>query len=142
MATRTYDPKNVVLSFAGTPIQGYGPDTFIEAERDADGYTDVAGTSGEVARAKSNDHRGSIKLTLLMTSPYVDKLSTLALADEQTGSGVAPVELKELNGTTLVSGTDGWIKKFPAVKRAKEVETVEFEIRVGEMKVFVGGMLS
>src|SRR4029077_4459958 len=69
-------------------------------------------------------------------------LSNLALADEQTGAGVAPVELKELNGTTLIAGTDAWIKKFPAMKRSKEVDTVEFEIRVGEMKVFIGGMLN
>jgi hypothetical protein len=142
MATRTYDPKNVLLSFANNAIQGYGPDSFIEAERESDGFTDKAGNTGEVARARSADHRGTVKVTLMQTSPYCDILSNLALADEQGLSSPMPLRLEELNGTTLLEGADAWIVKFPTVKRAKEVEVVEFTIRVGELKVFVGGMLS
>lgn len=66
---QSYDPKSVAVIFNGTPLVGYGPNTFIELERNAPVITNVVGIAGEIAPIKTTDQSGTIRVTLQQNSP-------------------------------------------------------------------------
>jgi hypothetical protein len=140
MSTKTYDPKKIHFSFAGSILTGYAPDTFLEVERDEDAYTKQVGATGEVVRSRNNNRGGKITLTLMADSASNDILSAIAAADEVGNAGVAPVLGEDANGTTLFSGANAWIQKMPKVERGKEAGTVQWAFDVAELKIFAGGL--
>lgn len=135
----TYDPKQVSMIVGGKIMAGFADGTYIEAERDEDSFMKKIGVDGEVSRAKNNNRGGKITITLMQTSPSNDDLSAFQQADEQTGQGVVPVILKDGSGRTLITSTAAWVKKPAKVNLAKEVETRQWILDVGEFIVFVGG---
>jgi len=140
MTVRTYDPKNVVLTVGGAPISGYADGTFITVSRQNDSFVSVSGADGETARAKQNDKRGDLTLTLLQTSLSNDILSGIAVLDETSNAGVVPVILKDLSGATTYFSGSGWIKKPADSEFAKEVGNREWALELADMEVFIGGV--
>lgn len=141
MTTRTYDPALVNISFNGLPLGGFAPDTFLQVERNEDGFTLMVGAGGEAARSQSRNRSGRVTLTLLSTSQTNDILSAIANADELTGSGVGVLFIKEFNGTTLVLAESAWIMKQPTIERGAEVTTVEWVFECEELTMFAGGLI-
>lgn len=142
MATRTYNPLNIIGTFKGHHIRGYGPDTFVIAERQEDAFSDIVGCDGEVTRVQSNDKRGTVTWTLMPESDSNDALSAFAVLDEESGAGKGELILKDTNGTTLFHSSDAWIVKFPRFERGKEPGPCEWVIRCAKLETFIGGSLS
>ena len=142
MPVKTYDPKGVVATVGGIPISGYADGTFINISRQNDAYSSVAGADGEVSRAKSNDKRGELTLTLLQTSLSNDVLSGIAQLDERSNSGVVPIMVKDISGLTTFFSGSGWIRKVPDSEFGKEISNREWAFELAEMDVFVGGVFS
>jgi len=140
MPVKTYDPKGVVVTVGGIPISGYADGTFINISRQNDAYSSVAGADGEVSRAKSNDKRGELVLTLLQTSLSNDVLSGIAQLDERSNSGVVPIMVKDMSGLTTFFSGSGWIRKVPDSEFGKEISNREWAFELAEMDVFVGGV--
>lgn len=136
---RTYDPALVVATWLGIPISGYADGTFIECERQTDTYSSQAGSGGEVARVRSRDRRGTITFTLMQSSPVNDLLSAALKSDELLGNGVGPFMCKDLNGTTLVMGSNAWGKKPPKVEFGKELGTRVWTLECEVLNETVGG---
>lgn len=139
MAVKSYDPKKVSLVIGPHAASGYMKGTFIELEFDSDAFTKVVGSDGEVARSKSNDYAGALKLTLMQTSDTNDYLSSLAILDRASGTGVVPVLLRDALGRTLASSTAGWVKKIPKIGFGQEIEAREWVLDLAQLDVFVGG---
>ncbi len=136
----TYDPAQVVVTFLGNILTGFGPDTFLTVERESDAFSDEVGADGEVARARSRDRRGTVTLTLLQSSLSNDVLSAAAAADELGGLGVGPLLIKDLTGATLVAAESAWVRKIANVEYGKEITAREWMIRCADMTVLVGGI--
>jgi len=141
MPVKSYDPKEVVVTIGGVPMQGFADGTFVTINRISDAFTSVAGADGEIARAKSNDKRGELTLTLMQTSLSNDVLSGIAVIDENTNGGVVPVIVKDLSGTTTYFSGTGWIRKVPDSEFGKEISNREWVLELADMDVFVGGVL-
>jgi hypothetical protein len=141
MSVKTYDPKQGVLTVGGFPISGFADGTYIMATRQQDGFVSSAGADGEIARAKSNDKRTDLTITLMQTSLSNDVLSGIAQYDERTGKGVVPVAYKDLSGTTTIFSGSGWVRKLPDVERSKEISNVEWVMELADSDIFVGGTL-
>lgn len=140
--TRTYDPALHLASFAGIPFgTSFGKDAFIKASRNEDGFTLAVGVAGEAARAKNNNHSGTVEVTVMANSQICDALSAIVAADEVAGTGVAPFFLKELNGTSVLFAQDAWVKKLPDMERGKEAGEVTFVFECRDLKIFNGGLL-
>ncbi len=137
---RTYDPNKVVCTFKGNIITGYGKDSRIEAERNNDLVTVVVGCDGEFARSISRDKSGTIKITLLASSPTNDILSAALALDELTGAGAGELLIEDKNGTSLAHAQVAWVKKMVALKKGKEVEENEWTLETGNLDTFVGGL--
>jgi len=141
MATKDYDPKQVVLSLGGVAVEGYADGTFITAQRNNQTFNLVSGASGETVRAKSNDKTGTLEITLLQSSATNDWLSGKMLADEgPTNAGKFSVAMIDKNGTTVVSAVEGWVQQPPAVEYGKELGERTWTIECGELLFLVGGI--
>lgn len=138
---KTYDPKNIIVTFDGILLTGFADGTFLTAERNTDAYTLVIGAGGEGARARSRDKSGIVTLTLIATALGNDLLSAVAAADELGAAGVGPLLVKDLFGTTLIAAQNGWIKKVPKVEFGKEVGSREWVIECEQLEIFAGGAL-
>lgn len=139
MATHSFDPKDVIITVGGFPIGGFADGEFFSFERNNDAYAMTVGADGDTTRVKSNDRSGACTLTLDQTSNSNAVLSGFATADELSNSGIVPVLVKEINGTTTLFSGNGWVQKLPVVSYGKETTTRVWVIAMAETQVFVGG---
>lgn len=139
MGVNTYDPGKIIVSVAGITLSGYAKDSMVEADREADTFSKETGITGEVARVRSRNKSGEIKISLMQTSTTNDMLSMIHAVDEATGAGIVPIGITDLGGgTTLVSG-EAWIRKLPPVTMKKEVETREWIFDCAVLDIHVAG---
>lgn len=139
MAIETFDPKQLLISIGGVPMQGLADGTFISIERQEDAYTAVSGADGQVARVKSNNAIGTLTLTLMQTSSSNQVLSAFALADQRNNGGTFPVLIKDLQGTTLIFSAEGWIQRMPTIEYSKDMSNREWIITLSELTYNIGG---
>jgi hypothetical protein len=115
-----YDPANVVITWGNNLIQGYAKNTFIKASRSEDAFSMDVGADGEVSRARNRNRTGTVEVTLGQWSQSNDVFSAGALADELTGTGVQPLLIKDLFGTTLLEAPHAWVKKRADIEFGRE----------------------
>lgn len=139
---KNYDPKDILLVVAGTPVEGFADGTFVVCARNNDSYTTSTGADGEPARAQSNDKSGTITITLMQTSATNDILSAAVTLDELQGDGVFPVLVKDLNGTTLVTAETAYVQKPADVEFGRELAEREWVIATPELNILAGGATS
>jgi hypothetical protein len=137
----TYSPDKVNAQLGPVRMAGFGPDTMIEIEFEADAYSKTVGADGEVARTKSSNQSGEIRVTLLQTSPTNALLSALFKRDQQNSTGVETFGLIDAFGRTVFTASKAWIKKQPVISYANEVEVREWTIDFAKGDLFVGGAL-
>lgn len=138
---KNYASDKVVVTFRGLIIMGTAPGTFVSVERAVDTFTKQVGSDGSVARARSADKSGSVTLTLMATSPSNDQLSQVAKEDEEFGTGVGPIMVKDLLGNTLCASQFAWIRKPPTVEFGGEVGDREWAIDCDRLEMLAGGAL-
>lgn len=138
---KNYDPKLVTLSFRGVVVTGFAADAFVSAERTEDTYSMDVGSQGDVTRVRNRNKTGTITVTLQAASPSNDVLSAILALDEALGTGKGPVMIKDLNGTTLVTSADAWIRRAPTVERGSGAANVEWMIDCEKLEMSVGGFV-
>ena len=136
---KTYDPKQVVLIVGGRQITGFAADTFITVARNSDAFTMQVGVDGEGTRSKSNDKSGTFTFSLMQTAKDNEYLSSLALADELDNSGVVPVMVKDVNGSSLELAEQAYIQKMPDSEFNREATGREWILATDALQKFVGG---
>lgn len=138
----TYDPTSVIVIFGAIRLTGFMDGSFVTAERNADAWTTKAGAQGDVVRTKNLDRTGTVKVSLQQSSAANDLLSAQARIDELTNFGTQPVQIQDLNGTTLVHATNAWVKKYPNVEFGKELSAREWVFECETLDFTVGGSLT
>lgn len=137
--TTTYDPKQMLLTFMGSLIDGWFDGTYLTVEQDEDSFMLKVGADGEKARARNNNQAGKITFTLMQSAPANDVLSGYMLADRLLGAGIGPTALRDGLGTTLASCPDAYLLKPAKVERGKEILGTEWTIICPSLQLFVGG---
>lgn len=138
---KTYDPAQVLTSFAGQIISGFGEGTMIVVERDEAAFTKKVGADGEVARARNRNRSGKVRLTLMQSSASNDYLSSMARQDELAGTGVGVLQIKDGLGTTLVMVPNAWIEKIPNTEFGKEQSDREWVFDCDFVDATIGGLV-
>lgn len=138
---KNYDPQQVIVVFKGIPIKGFAKGQFIKVSRDSDTFSTEEGAQGDIVRIRKRSKKATATITLLASSSSNDDLSRTALVDEKTGLGYGSFMMKNLNGNTLVSGPNSWIRKIPEVSFGDEHQNVEWVIDIAELEIFVGGFI-
>lgn len=143
MATfRNYDPGKIIVVFNGIQLQGYADGEFVKGSRAEDTFKATAGAGGDTVRVRNRNRMGGITVTLQGASQSNDLLSAIAVADELNGTGVGPLMVKDLAGTTLIQAANAWIRKIADVPFAADHTNREWNIDCAELEVFTGGELS
>lgn len=138
--TRTYDPGQHVLTYNNVPITSFAKGSYITAKRNSDVFSMKVGAAGEVARNRSRDATGTVKVSLMATSPENDLLSAMLTNDEAGVPGsYGTLALRDMNGTTKILSTSAWIKRWPDVEEADEMANRDWEFDCADFQVFVGG---
>lgn len=143
--THQLDPGKFIVSLGlvPKPISGYAPGTFIELSRDVDAFSKHVGSDGEVTRVASKNKAGSLKIVLQQGSLSNADLSALAVADENSLTGITNVLVMDMSGQvpqTTGAAVQGWVKKMPAASfSGNSEENREWIIDLASMDFFIGG---
>lgn len=128
---KTYDARNVDVDVDGILLTGFGEDTMVECSQDDDTMSAKNDAKGNVGITINNKTMGSIKVTLMQTSPSVNYLDKLA-----RNRSIVPIwvtsnnEIKE-----VVGGTKAFVKKYADKKFGAEVDERVFEFQVTDYTV-------
>lgn len=141
MAFKNYDPKLITVVFGGIVLSGYADGELVKVERDEDTFSKSVGAHGDTTRVRNRNRNGMITVRLQAESDTNDKLSAIHAADELTGTGTRPVQVKNLNGTTVHSAQTAWLRKPPESGFAKEASVREWVIDCYNLNMFVGGAI-
>lgn len=140
MAIKQYDPKKVAVIFAGLPLSGFAPGTFVKVEYNEDAFSLEVGADGETTRVKNANMSGKITVTLMASSASNDDLSDLAVADRVSGEGTFAGLIKDAKGTSNHAAATCWISKVPPAEYSKEGNgTREWVVETDELLSYVGG---
>lgn len=136
MSTKTVDPDQVIVTFAGIPLSGFAEGTFINVSQDNESFNTTQGSDGELARVKSGQSLTTVTLTLMQTSDSNDALAALHTLDVEApnGAGVGPFTISDLNGRSVLTSVEAWIKTRPDSAWGNEAQTREWEFHLGEPK--------
>lgn len=136
---KTYNPKKVIVTWLGYTFTGFVKGTFVEITPNSDGFTLEVGSDGEGARVVSADESFTIKLSLMQTSAGNDHCSAQYVADKQTNTNTGPFMVKDLNGRSLFSAPNTWIKKLPVGGFSNEISSRDWEFETDAAEFTVGG---
>lgn len=139
MTVRTVDPKNVIITIGGVPMSGFADGTFLEITPDTQQFTKVIGADGFATRVKTNNYGAVMTLTLSQSSPSNDVLSSLLAADRLSNTGVVPILVRDLSGTTVIFSATGWIQQFPDTSYANTINNRAWVLDLVDIDVFIGG---
>jgi hypothetical protein len=139
---KTFDPKLYSIVIAGIPIpaKGYADGEFIKIEWDTDGFTDVAGTDGDVTRAKQHDKRATVTFSTMVKAAINAVLSTLYNLDVNSDedAGVGPFFLNDRSGTTVYESPECWIARMPDPGLDKTPTARQWKVRCSALAGFEG----
>jgi len=142
--TRTYNPKATKISYLGVPIEdGLNDGDFVSVEQQSPAFESVAGADGTVSRARSNDDRVSITLTLLQNSAANFFLNSQFLLDTESdnGAGVGPFYMKDMITGDTILVAESWIANRGPVTRGKGTATQEWTIEGASAKTYFAPIL-
>ncbi len=142
MSLATYDPGQISIVFNDVTISGFMDGTFVSAEREVEDFTKHVGADGLVTRVQSRNRSGTVTLTLTMASPSNEALSAIKQRDEDFRTGVGTLQIKDLNGNTLLTAEKAWLQKWPSVAYGAEVEGREWMIDCAELQFYVGSSVT
>ena len=139
LTVRSYDPKQVVVTFGPAVLTGYAEGTFIKIARNGNAFEKSRGADGGVDRVNKNALDYTVTLTLKQTSPINAILSGLLLADQISNSGTLPFVVKDLGGATLFTAAQAWIAKDPDQEFSDSLTTREWTFETGVAANLIGG---
>lgn len=136
----TYNPKKVLMTWGEVLFTGFADGTMIEAARNNQSVNLAIGSTGDGARAISNDHSGIVTATLLQTAIINGLLSAALILDEETGDGVKPLQIKTIGGLDVIFAESAWIQKPASATYAREIESREWVFETDNLNIFMGGI--
>lgn len=141
---KIYDSKEVSIIFSALPISasgGYADGEFCKIERQTETFLTVEGTDGEVTRSKSNSKLIKVTISLMQSSSGNILLSAIHTLDESAGNGagVAPILIRDAQGTSTYFAGKAWISKAPDVMFDKTATARVWELMAVEDARVDGG---
>lgn len=141
MTTKTWDAGQLSIAFGPDLLSGLGEDSVVKVTRDEQSFIKHTGADGETTRSRNRNKGGTVTVTLMRGSASNDILSAALAEDEQFGTGVRPLTIKNLLGTTLHFAASAWIQKAPDDDMMKESNEIEWVFDCADLEYFAGGLV-
>ena len=118
-----YRLTEVDVIFGAIAIKDNPADGYVTIAYDADDFEEVIGADGSVTRYATENTMALVTITLKRSSSENAKLSAVRNADILTpgGAGVAPLTVKDKQGSSLFFAAQAWIRKMPDSGHSKDV---------------------
>lgn len=141
MATFTYRGKDLVVTVANAPLEGYGPDAIAKFTPNSESFGLVVGVDGQGTRFATGDTSGRVAVTLAQSSLSNDVLTTLHQTDlnAPNGAGIAPLNVLDTSGRSKLLALEAWIVGWPEMGFSKGVETRIWTFEFTEALIVVAG---
>lgn len=136
---RQYDPSSYPLIIAGNIISEFFDGTFITVEKLEDDFTEHVGANGDVALARVRNEIVQVDFVLQQTSPSNEVLSGLLELHKATGVPPGAAMLRDVTGTTVISGDSCWLTKPPTAELGTEVSGRTWRLKMPKGRMHVGG---
>ena len=127
----TYDPKKNIVIFGGRQITGFAEDDMITIKPHGKGMQLFSGADGEVGRSIDPDSTYDVEVALATSSKSNDYFSSCYNLDRSTGSGMKPLIIKDLGGTTLFFAKQAWVQNMPESKRGRKIDSQKWTFNTG-----------
>jgi hypothetical protein len=125
-----FDFKKVSTIADGVIITGWMDGEVISVEKNEDDVIPHVGAGGDVTYAESADKTGTITLTLKQTSSSLPHLQELRKSKK-----VFPIQILDVSSRVYkTGGTEARILKMPSRTYGSEVQGVEVQIHVANLK--------
>lgn len=105
----TYNHKLCKINVGGIDLTDFNGDPTIATA--GDDWSEVVGLNGCVQRSLQDNPVYNVTLPMIRTSPQVDALAALSIADKKTGAGPFTFAFKDTNGKDIILG-ECWIKNM------------------------------
>lgn len=138
MTVRTYNLKDIILTFGGVIIEGGADGDKMSVAPTGDDWTMQKGSDGEVIRSFQNDFTGRVTINLLYGAPSNQYLSDIRKQDTLTGNGVKTLSIADTRGNSLFVADAAWIMKRPEVPFGKDAGTVTWELDCAQITIEPG----
>lgn len=144
---KKYNPKKINAGWSPTitggstkavAFLGFMDGTFIEIEYAEDAVTTHVGSQGDVSVVLNANRMATVTITLIQGSPTNETLSKLVPDARRNSLPTGAFSLKDLNGTTLVSGKDAFIRKTAKIEFGKNITGRQWVFVIPEAEIFVG----
>jgi hypothetical protein len=123
-------------------VTGFGPDTFVNVDRNEDSFQLQKGVDGEGCRSANNNFSGRITCTLMQSSKSNNFFAALMKSDEISGDGVVPVLLEDGSGpaglASVASAENAWLVRPAPSDYARATGTREWIIESDDMEHLPG----
>lgn len=134
-----YSPDEVSIVWNGIIINCFANDTFVEIERDEDGFMKYTGSLADVARSRNLNKGGKVTVTLMAVGAVNDLLYEMAAIDEFDGSAYGPLEIRDNSGQMRCHAEIAWVLKWPRVDRGKESGTIQWTFDCADLEIIPRG---
>lgn len=135
---KKYNPKKINGGWSNIPFLGYMDGTFIEIEYSEDAVTPHVGSQGDVSLVLNANRMATVTVTIIQGSPTNEKLSKKVPNAKLNSLPTGPISISDLNGTTLVSGKDAFIKKTAKVEFGKTITGRQWVFMIPDADINVG----
>lgn len=136
-----YVPERIVSHFGSTQLRGFADGSFIKAGYNEDQTTLSSGAQGAITVTVNANRSGRVTLSFQQGSTCNDDFTKACAFYRPRGAplDVRPFQMKDLNGTTLISGDASWIVKPADSEFAKDAGPREWIIEIADMYMVTGG---
>ena len=138
---KTYDAKLVTITFNGIIVNDFADGDFVAISGMNENFNYVSGADGSENRNNQNITGVDVVITCSQTSTTNDLFSAAHTADKLSNQGKGPLLIKDLNGTTLVSSGQAYIKGFADITMGNSLGTREWNFRAPNALINVGSNL-
>ena len=135
-----YNPRRVLVTFAGVPLIGRAPGRSITASRDARTWTSIDGTNGEFKRRRSRVKSGTINVMLRGTAPANRPLGIVAKVDEKHGNIFLPLAIVDTLNGALFLATKAYIETYPEMSYSTAEGDITWVFRCEDLDMTYPGV--
>lgn len=139
----TVDITNMSFMYGGFPVTGLGPGTPLSLSYASAQNQVFAGVDGLSVFVKSKAQNATLRCELMPNSPFNAVFSSALKADFVTKGGlVIPLGLIDKGGTSDFGTEASKISKLPDFAVGDGLNVRVWELVIGKMRGFVGGMFN
>lgn len=136
---KKYNPKKINGGWNNIQFKGYMDSTFIEAEFAEDAVTPHVGSQGDVSIVLNANRMATVTITLIQGSPTNALLSKLVPDPIRGTLPTGTFSLADLNGNTVISGKDAFIRKAAKIEFGKTITGRQWVFVIPEVDTFLVG---